>query len=144
MNKIAVSVALVFIFLTGFAQTSFAAVEMFLKIEGVDGESLDVQHRNEIDVLAWSWGASNATKGGKPNFQDLSFKKFIDSSSVPLLALVATGQPVQEATLFVRKPGVGEYLKFILKDITITSVSSGGSGGEDRLTENVTIRFGSY
>ena len=31
-----------------------------------------------------------------------------------------------------------------MKDVIVTSVSTGGSGGEDRLTENVTLNFATF
>jgi type VI secretion system secreted protein Hcp len=127
------------------------AVDMFFKITNVPGESADKTHGGEIDVLAWSWGASQSgtthvgTGGGagKANFQDLSFTKYIDKGSTPLLQHCATGKHITEALLTVRKAGGTplEYLKIKLTDCLVSSYSTGGSGGEDRLTENVTLNF---
>jgi type VI secretion system secreted protein Hcp len=130
------------------------AVDMFLKIDGVKGESLDGKHKDEIDVLAWSWGASQSgtrhTGGGggagKANFQDVSVTKWVDKSSHALLKAVAVGQHIKSALLTVRKAGEKplEYIKLTMKDCLISSVSTGGSGGEDRLTENISINFGNF
>lgn len=130
------------------------AVDMFLKIEDLKGESADDKHKGEIDVLAWSWGASQSgtmhTGGGagagKANFQDVSVTKWVDKSSHALLKAVAVGQHVKSALLTVRKAGEKplEYIKLTMKDCLISSVSTGGSGGEDRLTENITINFGHF
>ncbi|HEV2455670.1 MAG TPA: type VI secretion system tube protein Hcp [Verrucomicrobiae bacterium] len=127
------------------------AVDMFMKIDGVDGESKDNKHSKEIDVLAWSWGMSNSgsahTGGGagagKVNVQDLSFTKWVDSSSPKLMLACCAGTHYDNALLTVRKAGDKpvEYLKIKLTNLIITSVSTGGSGGEDRLTENVTLNF---
>jgi type VI secretion system secreted protein Hcp len=127
------------------------AVDMFIKIDTVDGESKDSKHKKDIDVLAWSWGASNSGSAhsgggagsGKVNVQDLSFTKWVDSSTPKLLLAVHNGQHFKDATLVVRKAGEKpvEYLKIKLEEVLITSVSTGGSGGEDRLTENVTLNF---
>src|SRR6201995_5308349 len=127
------------------------AVDMFIKIDTVDGESKDKAHKKEIDVLAWSWGASNSgsahTGGGagsgKVNVQDLSFMKWVDSSTPKLLLAVHNGQHFKDATLVVRKAGEKpvEYIKIKMEEVLITSLSTGGSGGEDRLTENVTLNF---
>jgi type VI secretion system secreted protein Hcp len=127
------------------------AVDMFIKIEGIAGESKDKTHKDEIDVLAWSWGVSQSGSfhvgggggAGKANFQDLSFTKWIDKSSNLLLKFCATGEHVPEATLIVRKAGTEqlEYINIKMKKLLVTSVSTGGSGGEDRLTENVTLNF---
>ena len=130
------------------------AVDMFLKLEGLKGESADDKHKGEIDVLAWSWGASQSgtmhTGGGggagKANFQDVSVTKWVDKSSHALLKAVSVGQHIKSALLTVRKAGEKplEYIKLTMKDCLISSISTGGSGGEDRLTENITINFGNY
>lgn len=127
------------------------AVDMFLKLGDIKGESMDKAHKQEIDVLAWSWGASNAGSfhmgggggAGKVNVQDLSFTKFIDLSSTELFLATCAGTHFPEATLVVRKAGDTplEYLTITMQDVLITSYSTGGSGGEDRLTENVSLNF---
>jgi type VI secretion system secreted protein Hcp len=130
------------------------AVDIFLKIEGINGEAQDAGHKKEIDVLAWSWGASQSGTthsgggggSGKASFQDISITKWVDSASHNLLKYVATGKHVKEALLTVRKAGDKplEYIKLTMKDCLISSVSTGGSGGEDRLTENISINFGEF
>jgi type VI secretion system secreted protein Hcp len=127
------------------------AVDMFIKIDTVDGESKDSKHKKEIDVLSWSWGASNSGSAhsgggagsGKVNVQDLSFTKWVDSSTPKLLLAVHDGKHFKDATLVVRKAGEKpvEYLKIKMEQVLISSVSHGGSGGEDRLTENITLNF---
>ena len=130
------------------------AVDMFLKIKGIDGESADDKHKKEIDVLAWSWGLSqsgNAHVGGgagagKVNVQDLSFTKYVDASSHALMLACSSGDHIGEATLVVRKAGKEplEYIKLTLTDLLVSSISTGGSGGEDRLTENVSLNFAKF
>jgi type VI secretion system secreted protein Hcp len=130
------------------------AVDMFLKINGVDGESQDKTHAKEIDVLAWSWGMSNSGSAhvgggagaGKVNVQDVSFTKYLDSASPKLMLACCQGTHYDEATLTVRKAGGNpvEYIKLKLQEVLISAVSTGGSGGEDRLTENVTLNFAKF
>lgn len=130
------------------------ALDMFIKLDGIKGESVDKTHKEEVDILAWSWGASQSgtthlgTGGGagKVHFQDISFTKYIDKSSPTLLMNCATGKHIKEAWLTVRKAGGNplEYLKIHIQNILVAGVSTGGSGGEDRLTENVTLNFGAF
>ena len=128
------------------------AMDMFLDIEGeIAGESQDHKHKDEIDVLAWSWGMSQSGSfhmgggggAGKANFQDISVTKYIDKSSAILMLYCANGDHFDKARLTVRKAGKKplEYLIIDMKKVLITSVSTGGSGGEDKLTENVTLNF---
>ncbi len=128
------------------------AVDMFIKIDDVKGEAQDKKHKEEIDVLAWSWGMSQSGTmhagggggGGKVSVQDLSFTKWIDKSSAVLMDYCSSGKQYKEAKLTVRKAGGDEPLEYLIitmKDVIVTSVSTGGSGGEDRLTENVTLNF---
>ena len=127
------------------------AMDMFIKIGDLKGEAKDKTHKEEIDVLAWSWGMSQSgtthqgTGGGagKVNVQDISFTKWIDKASSNLMLYCCNGKHIPEAKLTVRKAGENplEYLILTLNDIIVASVSTGGSGGEDRLTENVTLNF---
>ncbi len=128
------------------------AVDMFLDITGeIGGESQDEKHKGEIDVLAWSWGMSQSGSfhlgggggSGKANFQDISVTKWIDKSSPILMLYCANGDHFTKAKLTVRKAGKKplEYLVIKMTDVLVTSVSTGGSGGEDRLTENISLNF---
>ena len=128
------------------------AVDMFLKIEGVDGESKDDVHTDEIDVLSWSWGMSQSgsfhTGGGggagKVNVQDVSVTKFVDKSTPTLMQHCANGEEFASATLVVRKAGGKaplEYVVIEMNKVMVTSLSTGGSGGEDLITENLTLNF---
>jgi type VI secretion system secreted protein Hcp len=127
------------------------AMDMFMKIGDLKGESRDKTHKDEIDVLAWSWGMSNSgsahTGGGagagKVNVQDLSFTKYIDKSSPDLMLACCNGKHFTNALLTVRKAGEKplEYVKVTMTEVMVTAISTGGSGGEDRLTENVTLNF---
>lgn len=127
------------------------AVDMFLKIDDLEGESKDDKHKKWIDILAWSWGLSQSGSfhmgggggSGKANFQDVSATKYVDNVSCALMANCANGKHFDKGQLIIRKAGKTplEYVKFYFKHLIITSFSTGGSGGEDRLTENVTMNF---
>jgi type VI secretion system secreted protein Hcp len=137
--------------------TVSGAVDMFLKIGDIKGESTDKTYSGSkgwIDVLSWSWGTSNSgtthigggAGAGKANVQDLSVTKYVDSSSPHLLLGALKGTHFAEANLIVRKAGTYpiEYIKLDMKEVLVTSLSTGGSGGEDRLTENVSLNFASF
>lgn len=130
------------------------AIDMFINLGAtIKGESRDkVQGpKGDVDILAWSWGMSQSgtthTGGGggagKASFQDISFTKYIDSSTNGLMTALAKGTHIPKCVLLVRKAGEGQkkYLEITMEEVLVTSLSTGGSGGEDRLTENVTLNF---
>lgn len=127
------------------------AVDMFIDIKDIPGESKDDKHKDQIDVLAWSWGMSQSGSfhvgggggAGKVNVNDLSFTKYVDISSPVLMLDCANGEHIPEATLYVRKAGKTplEYIVIKMEKIIVSSISTGGSGGEDRLTESVSLNF---
>src|SRR5258708_36967357 len=123
-------------------------VDMFIKIDGITGESKDHKHKDTIDVLAWSWGMSQSGSfhggggggAGKANVQDLSITKHVDKSSPLLMLSCCNGKHIKEALLTVRKAGENplEYLKIKLTEVMVTAVSTGGDGRPDPLAENAT------
>ena len=130
------------------------SVDMFLKIDDIEGESVDDVHAGEIDVLSWSWGMSQSGTthsgpgggAGKVNVQDLSFVHYVDKASANLMKMCCNGKHFEEATLVVRKAGEMplEYMIITMRGGLISAVSTGGSGGEDRITENVTLNFSEF
>ena len=127
------------------------AVDMFLKIDGCDGESADASHADEIDVLAFSWGLTQSGSAhiaggggsGKVNVQDMSVTKYLDKASTVLMQKCCSGKHFPSATLVCRKAGDTpvEYFKVSMEEVLVTSVSEGGGGGEDKQTENITLNF---
>src|SRR3569832_1186829 len=127
------------------------AMDMFLKIDDLKGDSIDEKHPNEIQVLSWSWGMSqsgsthSATGGGagKVNVQDLSFMKNNDTTTTNLIKANYNSTHFKSALLTVRKAGgksAVEYLKIKMQDLIVSNVSTGGSGG-GMITESVTLNF---
>ena len=128
------------------------AVDIFIKIGDIKGESQDKTHKDEIEVLNWSWGMSQSgnmhtgTGGGagKVSIQDLSLTKYVDKATPNLMMHCSSGKHVPKVTLTVRKAGGDtqvEYLIINLEEVLISSLSTGGSGNDDRLIENITLNF---
>jgi len=127
------------------------AVDVFLKLGDIKGESKDAKHAGEIDVLSWSFGVSQTgTMGvgggggaGKANFSDISIMHSLDKASPVLMTKCATGEHIKEGTLVSRKAGKGqqEYLIIKMNDILITSVTPSGVGDGTASAENVAMQF---
>jgi len=128
-----------------------AAVDMFLKIDSIPGESQDSKHTGEIEILSWSWGMTQSgtthlgsgAGAGRVNIQDFQFIKTTDKSTPLLLLKCANGQHIPEATFVVRKAGgeAIEFFKITMTDLIISSISTGGSEGGDRPTESISLNF---
>jgi type VI secretion system secreted protein Hcp len=127
------------------------ASSIFAKIGDIKGESLDSKHKDEVEVLSWSWGvlqsgsivSGGGAGQGKPNFNDLAFTHHIDKASPSLLTACATGQHIKEATITVRKTGKGqqEFLIIKMNDIIITSVNPSVSSDAKFTAESVALQF---
>lgn len=130
------------------------AVDMFIKIGDIEGESADAKHKKEIDILAWSWGMNQSgtthmgTGGGsgKVSVHDLSITKYVDASTHALMKACCDGTHYPETKLTLRKAGKDalEYFKMTLKEVIVTSVTTGAHGSDDRLQENVTLNFAEF
>jgi type VI secretion system secreted protein Hcp len=127
------------------------ASDIFAKIGDIKGESLDAKHKDEIEVLSFSWGVTNTRApapggggggAGKATFQELSIVHNIDKASPKLMRVCATGTHLKEATITHRKSGMAQQGFLIVKmnDIIITSVTHGGASGEPA-PETVTLAF---
>lgn len=126
--------------------------DIFLKINGIEGEALDADHKNEIEVLSFDWKvfqestmhSGSGGGAGKATVEDLEFIHFVDRSSPNLMKYCLTGKHVPEAKLVVRKAGGSplEYLRFTFTDVIVTSVQPHGSNDDElRVRERVRLSF---
>jgi type VI secretion system secreted protein Hcp len=128
------------------------ASDMFAKIGDIKGESRDAEHKDEIEVLSWSWGVSQTGSvahgggggAGKATFHDFNFTHHIDKASPLLMKSCATGAHIPEATITVRKAGKAQqdYLIIKMTDVLITGVTLSVAGDEPSGAENVTLQTG--
>jgi type VI secretion system secreted protein Hcp len=126
------------------------AADIFAKLGDIKGESLDAKHKDEIEVLSFSWGVNNAGSmafgsgggEGKASFHDLSFTHKIDKASPILFQACATGVHLKDATITNRKAGKEqqEYLTIKMTDVIVTSVTHGTASNTDD-SEQVSLAF---
>jgi len=129
------------------------AVDMFLKLDGIKGESKDAKHKDEIHIESFSWGmtqtGAHATGGGggagKVSVHDISITKFVDKATAALMLHCCNGKHIPNGLVTVRKAGDKplEYLKIKLIDIMVSGYQTAGHGS-DLLTENVTLNFAKF
>ena len=107
-----------------------AAVDYFLKIDGIPGESIDNKHREQIELLSFSWGASNAGqvasgRGGRVTFQDFEFTKLFDKATPQIFLKCVNGQHITSMTLSARRSSDSEvanadFLKIVFSNVLIS------------------------
>ncbi len=129
-------------------------MDMFLKIDGIEGESRDPAHEGEIDILAWSWGMSQSGTmhrgrgggGGKVDVQDLSITKQVDKATPDLYRHCATGRHAPTGKLTIRRADMEESINFLViefENIIVTDIQSGGYAGEVP-AETVSLNFAQF
>ena len=127
------------------------AQDIFLKLDGIEGESQDAKHKDEIEVLNWNWrmsqsAAMHAGSGGgagKAEIGDLQFEHRLDRASPNLMRMCLTGKHIAKAALTVRKAGGDplDYLKLTMDDVLITQVNPSVSVGDEGGREVVALSF---
>ena len=127
------------------------AVDYFLKLDGIKGESHDSKHKDEIDLLSWSWGeaqtgshsAGGGGGAGKVSMQDFHFVMHVNVGSPKLLLACATGEHIKEANLTCRKAGKEqqEYLKIKMTDLLVSSYQTGGSTGGEVPIDQISLNY---
>lgn len=125
--------------------------DMFLKLEGIEGESQDEKKPNHIEIQSFSFGGSNngsfstATGGGtsKTNLQDVHFTKQIDKSSPNLFGILTNGKHIDKATITVRKAGGDpkDYLTITLTPCMVSSYNISGHDGGGMPQESFSLNY---
>lgn len=130
--------------------TAHAALNAYLKIDSIRGESTDAVHKEEIEVASWSFSTNieaSARPGGgasaaKACLSELVLVKPVDRASPPLLQAAMLGQHLRDATLTVRREGAAkaqDYLVIRMSDVLVTSVKQAGGG--DSTLEEIALDF---
>ena len=129
-----------------------ASVDYFLKVDGIDGESGDHKHKNEIHVLSWDWSEHQAGTmafgggggAGKVQMGDFNFTMQFNKASPKLMLACASGAHIKKATLICRKAGKDqqEYLKIVFSDLLVSNYRTGGSAHGDQLpTDSISMNY---
>jgi type VI secretion system secreted protein Hcp len=128
------------------------AVDYFLKIDGIPGESKDSKHKDEIDVEAWSWGEVNPVQhgsgsgagAGKVQVQDFNFTARFSKASPNLMLACASGKHMKSALLTARRAdkAQAEFLTFSLSDVLVSSYQTAGAeAGDVGPIDSVSLNF---
>jgi len=130
-----------------------ANADYFLKIKDIPGESQAKDHKDEIEVLSFSWGAQNSGSSshgtgagsGVASVQDFHFTMVINKASAKLFDACCTGKHIADGVFVARRAGGTQlpYLTYKFTNLLISSYQTGGSGGggDVRPVESISFNF---
>lgn len=128
-----------------------AQEDYFLKIDGINGESQDDKHKNEIHLTSFSFGVTNTgtggsnlgSGGGRSSVQDFHFTKVVDQSTPNLFIGCATGKHFPRATITVRRAGENpqEYLTYDFTEVYVSSITTSGHESGNIALESGSLNF---
>ena len=124
---------------------------MFLKLDGVTGESKDSNHAGQIEIESFSWGATQlgtsshgtGAGAGKVSMNDFHFVMRTNSASPTLFLYCANGQHIGKAVLTCRKAGGNQekYLEVTFGDVLISNYQTGGSEGGEIPMDQISLNY---
>jgi type VI secretion system secreted protein Hcp len=127
------------------------AVDYFLKIDGIPGESQDSKHKDEIHLESWSWGETQTGTmahgggggAGKVDMQDFHFVMQVNKATPKLILACASGDHIKKAVLTCRKAGKTqqEFLVYTFSDLLVSSYQTGGNANDVIPTEQVSFNY---
>lgn len=130
------------------------AVDSFLKLGTLKGESVVKGFEDQMQILSWGWGmtqtgtmhAASGGGGGKVDIHDLHITKHIDAASPTIALACSKGTHFDSAVLTMRKAGgtALEYVTITLTDVIVSSYSVSSEAGADMLQDMVALNFGKY
>ncbi|MBR0800726.1 type VI secretion system tube protein Hcp [Bradyrhizobium jicamae] len=133
-----------------------ADTDMFLKLDGIDGESQDSKFKDWIEVQSWNWSVHQASTAqrhvgsghSKATFAELHVSKHMDKASVKLFKACGKGEHIKKGKLVCRKAGGDsplEYFTIEMEDVLITNVAfSGHGGGASQVSDTVALSFAKF
>lgn len=113
------------------------AVDYYLKLDGIQGESKDEKHKNEIQILSWSWGASQVSSvsgtggsgAGKADLSDFTIMTNFDKATPKFFKSITQGAHIKTGTMFATKSGANgkPYLKVDFKELFVSNLQISAS-----------------
>jgi type VI secretion system secreted protein Hcp len=137
MKRFALGILFLVVSILPFTKADAAAVECFLFISGIPGDSIDMQHKDQLDVLGWSIAEFQPGAGGQPakagmaagrvQMQEFRFTARMSKASPILFRYGASGQPIQEAILMCRKTGMKQqdFLRIRFQELYVSNYQTG-------------------
>lgn len=143
-----------------------AGFDIFLKLDGIGGESTTKGHEKEIEVVSYDQSIDSTviTSGGggsgagKATFSGVRFRKLLDTASIPIALACASGLHIASARFAFRRSGPAlDFYVVALEDVLVTHAGQCAMTGTQSplafetlakssagaaLLEEVTLHFG--
>lgn len=124
-------------------------VEMFIRLDGIQGDSRNYQHKGWSDILEWNWGMSaivNSENTRKTLIDEITITKQIGTDSTDFMLLFSQGKTVKNAEINIiptvaKREARQKYLHMQMEDVSVKSIHIGGSTGDDIFKEQITLNF---
>ncbi|MFE8647233.1 Hcp family type VI secretion system effector [Sphingomonas sp. NCPPB 2930] len=124
---------------------------MYIKPDGIDGESKDSKHSGWIDVLAWGFNIDQASSSafgagvttGKANVDQLWFDHYVDKATATLWQKAVEGKSLSKVQLHCARISgdMGTYLDVTLENVIVSQISVQGAASSPRVIERVGLSF---
>jgi type VI secretion system secreted protein Hcp len=135
------------------------AMDIYLQLKGIDGDSTDGKHSNWIEITSLQWSVSHTEHGGsvsgqssgaagRADIQDITITKVLDKSSPNFLKYCVAGTHISDGKIeFCAATGQKQvYLTYTLKNVYVTSfqTTSSAAGDQNKPTETISFSFSQY
>lgn len=129
MKRVLASIVLGLGLLAAHMGPANAAIEMFLRLEGVPGDSQDAQYAGWSVVKSFAFGHAVTSGAGAAGFKPAQFIKELGRTAPVLAGFAATGARIKTATLDYRNSSATfAFFRVILHDVSVRSYEvSGGT-----------------
>lgn len=143
MRRLSLLVTITAVTILAVVPPANAAVDYFLEIDGIPGESQDAQQADSVDVLSFSWGATNSRGRGRTQLQDLQILKNVDVASPVLFQRLAQGTQISSMELLGRRAGGSSkpFLHYCFQGVQVASIQQADTRDSATPTESVSFSY---
>jgi type VI secretion system secreted protein Hcp len=129
------------------------AVDMYWKIDGVDGESTDDQHKGWTELQSISHGVTQPTSGasgtggrtgGRADFEPFTGVKEIDKSTPDLNIKCAKGEHIPKVEVHLCEAAGDKhvFMKYTMENVIVQSVMPSCNAQDVKPMEIVSLLYG--
>ncbi|CAM3039863.1 type VI secretion system tube protein Hcp [Pseudomonas alliivorans] len=128
--------------------------DAFMKVDGVEGESLDADHKGWVELLSYHYDAtqsisqtassSGGASAGGVSLGDFQISKYVDQATPKLFELCCRGSHIKTVTVRIHRAGAEKfkYMDIVLEEVLIATVSGQGAEQGGFPVEVIALNYG--